>query len=194
MRLFDLRVAAGGGSGGLVGGGPTPGVQHQAVATVSVGGEVLSLDWNKYRPMTIATGSTDRGVKVWDLRRAGVPTMTSSPGEMPKTFGQDGTMVAALLGHEYAVRKVAWSPHAASILCSASYDMTARIWDVDAAQQSALGGGAMGARFGQQGAGGLKMVHDAHTEFVVGAAWALFQEGLIATCAWDCETHLWRGL
>ena len=183
VRLFDLRV--GGGAAPSVVGGPTPGTNYQAVATVPVGGEVLSLDWNKYRPMTIATGSTDRSVKVWDLRKVG------AAGIKPGVVGADATMSAALLGHEYAVRKVAWSPHSASLLCSASYDMTARIWDVDAAQSAAFGAAAM-PRPGQPGA--LRKIHDNHTEFVVGVAWALFQEGLVASCAWDCETHLWNAL
>ncbi len=151
---------------------------------------MLSLDWNKYRPMTIATGSTDRSVKVWDLRRAGVAAATGGGGAGAGMLGTDASMVSALLGHEYAVRKVAWSPHAANLLCSGSYDMTARIWDVDAAQSGAMGGAA--PRLGQSGA--IRKIHDAHTEFVVGAAWALFQEGLIATCAWDCETHLWHAV
>ncbi|EPQ30033.1 uncharacterized protein PFL1_02706 [Pseudozyma flocculosa PF-1] len=90
LRLFDLRQPVG-----------TPGSPAAPIATVPVGGEVLSLDWNKYRPMTIATGSTDRVVKT---------------------------------------------------------------------------------------------VHDSHTEFVVGISWSLFREGLVASTAWDTETHLWSAL
>ncbi|KDN36837.1 WD40 repeat-like protein [Tilletiaria anomala UBC 951] len=182
VRLFDLRT--GGGAAPGIAGGPTPGVQHQPVATIPVGGEVLSLDWNKYRPMRIATGSTDRAVKVWDMRFVGA-------GKTPGVAGGEAMTSAVLLGHEYAVRKVAWSPHAANLVCSASYDMTARIWDVDAAQQQHnTGAGGIGMDAGPA----LRKMHDTHTEFVVGAAWALFQEGLVATCAWDCETHLWSAL
>lgn len=153
LRLFDIRAGA-----------------QAAVATVPVGGEVLTLDWNKYRPMVLATGSTDRGVKVWDMRAARSP--------------QGGDNTAILMGHEYAVRRVAWSPHNASMLASASYDMSARVWDADAGAAVAAG-----PRIGAQGA--LRKRHDAHTEFVVGLGWSLFDEGVIATCAWDCETHLW---
>ena len=35
-------------------------------------------------------------------------------------------------------------------------------------------------------------IHSAHTEFVMGAAWALFDPGLLASCAWDQEIHLFR--
>ena len=34
---------------------------------------------------------------------------------------------AHLAGHEYAVRKVQWSPHRADVIASASYDMTCRV-------------------------------------------------------------------
>ncbi len=68
---------------------------------VPVGGEVLCLDWNKYRPMTIATGSTDRVIKTWDLRNA----VSKPPGAMASPLDV-ATPLAAILGHEYAVRKV----------------------------------------------------------------------------------------
>ena len=38
-----------------------------------------------------------------------------------------GTCEADLLGHEYAVRRVQWSPHRPDVLASASYDMTCRM-------------------------------------------------------------------
>jgi peroxin-7 len=81
-------------------------------------------------------------------------------------------------------------PHSPSLLASASYDMTARIWDVDHPSASLS---SVASRLGQpQGMGGaLKKVHDAHTEFVVGLAWGLFQEGLVASTAWDMSVHLW---
>lgn len=28
-------------------------------------------------------------------------------------------------------------------------------------------------------------IHDPHTEFVVGCAWSLFEEGVLASCSWD---------
>lgn len=141
---------------------------------------MLSLDWNKYRPMTLATGSTDRTIKVWDLRSS----VQAPPGSGLVT-GQGGQMVSALLGHEYAVRSVAWSPHNPSTLASASYDMTARIWDTDSAVHGATGSAAMG---GNQS---LRKIHDGHTEFVAAVAWSLFEPDRIASCAWDAETHLW---
>ncbi|SNX86081.1 related to PEX7 - peroxisomal import protein, peroxin [Melanopsichium pennsylvanicum] len=171
LRLFDLRQGSG----------------TQAVVTVPVGGEVLCLDWNKYRPMTIATGSTDRVIKTWDLRNG-----FNKPAGGIAAPVELGTPIAAILGHEYAVRKVAYSPHSPSMLASASYDMTSRIWDTDAAALQGGGTQAGGAMMGGVGGGtSLRKIHDAHTEFVVGVSWSLFQEGLVASCAWDSEVHLW---
>ncbi|CEH13233.1 Peroxisomal targeting signal type 2 receptor [Ceraceosorus bombacis] len=168
LRLFDVRQ----------------GPNAPPAAAVPVGGEVLSLDWNKYRPTHIATGSTDRAIKVWDLRSAVNRSVPQPPASSAGAGPLGGEISAVLMGHEYAVRRVAWSPHNASTLGSTSYDMSARIWDADvgAAIQA-------GPRIGAQGA--LRRRHDAHTEFVVGMAWSLFQQGVVATCAWDCETHLW---
>jgi peroxin-7 len=152
---------------------------------------VLCLDWNKYRPMTIATGSTDRVIKTWDLRNA----VSKPPGAMASPLDV-ATPLAAILGHEYAVRKVAYSPHAPQLLASASYDMTARIWDADAAALSGPPSVVQPPPQPGQGpnaaaAGAMRKIHDTHTEFVVGVAWSLFQDGLVASTAWDSETHLW---
>ncbi|KIS68509.1 uncharacterized protein UMAG_03596 [Mycosarcoma maydis] len=169
LRLFDLRQST----------------AQQPSVTLPVGGEVLCLDWNKYRPMTIATGSTDRVIKTWDLRSATNNTHVGAP----VTPLQMGTPTAAILGHEYAIRKVAYSPHSPQMLASASYDMTARIWDTDAAAMAGL----HTAQHAQPppATGTMRKIHDTHTEFVVGVAWSFFQDGLVASTAWDSETHLW---
>ncbi|GAA6008508.1 Pex7p [Rhodotorula paludigena] len=152
------------------------------------GAEVLDLDWNKYASHLVASASVDRTVKVHDLRHA-APSAPSAAGQ-PQF--QPNATVATLLGHEYAVRRVAWSPHSAGVLATASYDMTSRVWSVDAA---AAGGGAGGGMaFSAQGGMGARMerVWDRHTEFVVGCAWSLWEEGTVASCSWDQEVHLWR--
>jgi len=80
--------------------------------------EVLSIDWNKYRPFVLASASVDKAAKVWDFRMIKM-------GEIGQAGGQ---CEAHLLGHEYAVRKVQWSPHRADVLSTASYDMTCRVY------------------------------------------------------------------
>lgn len=73
--------------------------------------EVLAMDWNKYTPNTLVTGSVDTTLKIWDLRFA----------KHQRT----------LIGHEYAVRRLKCSPHDANCVASVGYDMTCRIWDTE---------------------------------------------------------------
>jgi peroxin-7 len=69
FKVFDLRSA------------PNP------TATVQVGNtEVLGLDWNKYTQMTVATVSSDKLARVWDLRT--------------------GKCISVAKGHTLAVRRV----------------------------------------------------------------------------------------
>lgn len=79
--------------------------------------EVLSVDWNKYRPMVLASSGVDKLVKIWDCRMV-------KAGDVNQV---GGICEGQLLGHEYAVRKVQWSPHRHDVLATVSYDMTARV-------------------------------------------------------------------
>ncbi|KAF5350265.1 hypothetical protein D9758_007779 [Tetrapyrgos nigripes] len=164
LKIFDLRVPT------YVAGPNANNFTNPlsaAVLTVPASGtEVLTLDWNKYRPFTFATGSVDRMLKVWDCRMI----------KMGETGQVGGLCEATLPGHEYAVRKVQWSPHRADFVSSASYDMTCRVW-------STVPNGAQPQ---------LLYIHDAHTEFVVGCAWSLFEDGVLASCAWDGKLNVLR--
>ncbi|KAH0605769.1 uncharacterized protein H6S33_004226 [Morchella sextelata] len=146
LRLFDTRAP------------PAP----QTVIAVSpmAPGEVLTHDWNKYRPDVVATAGVDKIVRVWDVRQPARP-------------------VSELAGHEYAVRRIAWSPHWAEVLVSASYDMTVRVWN-----DGGLGG--VGGAMGGTGVGRMMGVMDRHTEFCAGVDWCLFGgEGWAASTGWD---------
>jgi peroxin-7 len=88
-------------------------------------------------------------------------------------------------GHEYAVRRIAWSPHASDVLISASYDMTVRLWN-DGSSQS------QGLPAGSPRIGGQMGVMNRHTEFVTGVDWCLFgMGGWVASAGWDERVLLW---
>ena len=74
--------------------------------------EILCLDWNKYREFTVATGSVDRSIRVWDIRNVA------------------GGPVNILNSHDLAVRRLRFSPHSESLLVSCSYDMTVKLWSI----------------------------------------------------------------
>ena len=62
--------------------------------------EILSCDFNKYAEHLV-TGSIDKKIKVWDLRKLQAP-------------------LKELIGHRHPVRKVKFSPHEASVIASGS--------------------------------------------------------------------------
>lgn len=128
-------------------------------------GEILTHDWNKYRDSIVATAGVDRIIRVFDIR---------APSQGP---------LAQLPGHDYAVRRVAWSPHVSDMLLSASYDMTARVWS---------DGSAMGVATGQPQIAKEMGRMTRHTEFVTGVDWCLFgADGWCATCGWDEKVLVW---
>jgi len=152
MRVFDLRASE-----------PSAEIAKTRVSP----GEVLTQDWNKYRPSVLATAGVDREIRIWDLK-------------MP------GQVQTQLLGHEYAVRRVAWSPHWQDVLLSGSYDMSVRVWSDGSA------GGGIGGREAPPSAGGMLGVMHRHTEFVAGVDWCLFGgEGWAASTGWDETVWVW---
>ncbi|KAL2220664.1 WD40-repeat-containing domain protein [Thermoascus aurantiacus ATCC 26904] len=184
VRVFDLRTPASA-SNHLTVQIPIHGPASTVVPPAKPGmpptpaaappAEALTHDWNKYRPTVVAVAGVDRTIRTFDIR---------APQQGP---------LAAMVGHDYAVRKLAWSPHLSDLLLSASYDMTCRIWSDrseksggDAAADHMRAGPAgpvMGAELGRMG-------H--HTEFVTGVDWCLFgSEGWCASVGWDEKLYVW---
>lgn len=128
--------------------------------------EILTHDWNKYRDTVIATGGVDRVIRTFDIRNP-----TAGP-------------TSIMMGHDYAVRRLAWSPHAADILLSASYDMTVRLW---------TDGSTMATDQPSPVKPGVQLgIMNRHTEFVTGVDWCLFGVGgWVATAGWDERILLW---
>lgn len=180
VRIFDLRTPASA-SNHLTLQIPIHGASSMLVpmkAGISPEGvgappaECLTHDWNKYRSTVLATGGVDRVIRTFDIR---------APQQGP---------AAIMPGHEYAVRKLAWSPHLSGLLLSASYDMTCRAWDDRSESQGDIdpmrmgpSGPVMGQELGRMGQ---------HTEFVTGVDWCLFgAEGWAASVAWDERLCVW---
>lgn len=135
--------------------------------------EILTHDWNKYNNTVIATAGVDRIIRTFDLRNP------------------NGGPLAVMAGHEYAVRRVAWSPHASDILVSASYDMTVRVWSDGSTQAPPPPVGGQLAP--QPISGGAQIgLMNRHTEFATGVDWCLFGSGgWVASVGWDERVLLW---
>jgi peroxin-7 len=129
--------------------------------------ECLTHDWNKYRPNIVATAGVDTIIRTFDIRN-----YKAGP-------------LALLQGHEYAVRKISWSPHLSDVLLSASYDMTCRVWNDGTSTQ--------GQQPPQLYAPGRELGRmNVHTEFVTGVDWCLFgNEGWCASVSWDKRLLVW---
>ncbi|GBE89593.1 WD40 repeat-like protein [Sparassis latifolia] len=165
LKIFDLRAPAYAPTGSTF----TDPLSFAALTVPASGTELLTLDWNKYRPFVLACAGVDRTIKVWDCRmiKTGADATQQAVG---------GTCEASLVGHEYAVRKINWSPHRPDVIASASYDMTCRVWSANPT--------AAGTH--------LLYIHDAHTEFVAGCGWSLYDEGVLASCGWDCKLNVFH--
>ncbi|DAA76027.1 TPA_exp: Uncharacterized protein A8136_1064 [Trichophyton benhamiae CBS 112371] len=177
LRVFDLRTPAATNHLTLqmpIHGANSP---HKPGFTPATGpvppSEALTHDWNKYRPSVVATAGVDRTIRTFDIR---------APHQGP---------LSAMIGHEYAIRKVSWSPHLSHVLLSASYDMTCRVWtdgsegmppgDADLTRSGPIA--TIGRELGRMGR---------HTEFVTGIDWCLFgSEGWCASCGWDERLCVW---
>ncbi|POR37536.1 Peroxisomal targeting signal 2 receptor [Tolypocladium paradoxum] len=170
LRVFDLRTPSSA-KYHLVATIPVhaPGAQPGAapgLVGASPPSEVLTHDWNKYNDTVVATGGVDRALRTFDVRNpAGGP-------------------LSVMQGHDYAVRRLSWSPHARDVLISASYDMTVRLWNDGSAQPQ---GPVTGTRAGRQ-----MGIMNRHTEFVTGVDWCLFGVGgWVASVGWDERVLLW---
>lgn len=117
LKILDLRMPAYAPTSNSF----TSPLTAAALTVPASGTEILSLDWNKYRPFTLASGGVDKLIKVWDCRmvKLGMEQQGQQVG---------GMCESQMAGHEWAVRKVQWSPHRPDLLASASYDMTCRVY------------------------------------------------------------------
>ena len=129
------------------------------------GHEVTALDWLKYTPWQLVTGSVDREINVWDVRflaTRGPGGMDAAPTMKPSS---------KLTGHSYAVKSLSACPHAGNLLLSTSYDMTWRLWDLASGRVAAEGEA---------------------TEFITAGDFDLFDRGAFAVCSWDETIRILR--
>ena len=184
LKIFDLRSQSYAPSANSF-------TQPQTAAALTVpasGTEILSLDWNKYRPFVLASAGVDKMVKVWDCRMV---KLGPDVGQ-----GVGGICEVQFPGHEYAVRKVQWSPHRPDVLATASYDMTCRVY-VTSLRFPSISANVNVLEYSwttnpPTGRPHLLHIHDPHTEFVVGCGWSLYEEGVLASCGWDSRLNVFR--
>lgn len=108
-RLSELYCSSGG-DGHII----ISDVRSSKIASINTQShpDVLSIDWCKYKENTIACGTADGVIKIYDIRVLQSPTST-------------------LKGHKRAIKRLQYSPFNQSSLISVSYDMSVVHWDTD---------------------------------------------------------------
>jgi len=87
------------------------GAQRPTASVKAHDAEVLTCDWCKFDQNILATGGSDGVIRGWDIRNLLYP-------------------IFELKGCEYAVRRIQFSPYAASTIASVAYDFTTRYNDL----------------------------------------------------------------
>lgn len=114
--------------------------------------QILALDWCKFDENILATGGSDGLIRGWDLRNL-------------------SSHIFELYGCSYAVRRIQFSSHSASIIASVAYDSTTRIWDFEENSEP------------------IETAKN-HLDFSYGLDWNRFKRGQLADCGWDSIVHV----
>ncbi|KAJ1818973.1 peroxisomal targeting signal 2 receptor [Coemansia sp. RSA 2598] len=154
--------------------------------------------WAPRQPDQFASCGEDKSVKLWSVNEPNARPIASFAGHVDQVVSLDWNKYSpelfvtsstdrtikiwdirnpraniAMFGpFEFPVRRVKFSPFSPNFVATAGYDMSASIWDIRN--------------------GSVVFVHDAHTEFVFGIDWSFFHPGLIASCSWDEQIHVFN--
>ena len=150
--------------------------------------EVLTADWCKYNDCILATGSVDTTIKVWDVRM---------PNRELATLGRQGG--GPDQGHTYAVRKVVFSPWSPTVIGSCGYDMSVRLWDYQRGMLRVWGHhtevrlSPFSVTSSPVTSFSYCIAYSpvfARRQFAVGLDFSSLREGIMASCGWDGQTHV----
>ncbi|XP_028750702.1 coronin-7 isoform X1 [Peromyscus leucopus] len=99
-----------------------------ALPTLQNGTAVMDLAWDPFDPHRLAVAGEDARIRLWRVPPGGLKNVLTTPETV-------------LTGHTEKIYSLRFHPLAADILASTSYDLTIRIWDLQAgAEQLRLQG------------------------------------------------------
>uniref|UniRef100_A0A8D2DI20 Coronin n=1 Tax=Sciurus vulgaris TaxID=55149 RepID=A0A8D2DI20_SCIVU len=90
-----------------------------ALPTLQNGAAVTDLAWDPFDPHRLAVAGEDARIRLWRVPPGGLKDMLTTPE-------------AVLTGHTEKIYSLRFHPLAADVLASSSYDLTIRIWDLQA--------------------------------------------------------------
>ncbi|CAM6120462.1 unnamed protein product [Calypogeia fissa] len=129
--------------------------------------EVNCLAFNPFNEWVLATGSADRTVALYDLRKL---------SKCLHTF----------VNHAEEVFQIGWSPMNETILASCGADKRLMVWDLSRIGEEQLPEDA------EDGPPELLFIHGGHTSKISDFSWNLNEDWLIASVAEDNILQLWQ--
>lgn len=129
--------------------------------------EMNCLAFNPFSDWIVATGSIDKTVKLFDLRKLTATLHT-------------------LESHKRGVNQIGWSPHHQEILASACDGKRVMVWDLNRINERQTPLEAEG------GPPELLFIHGGHTECVVDLSWNPCEDWTIASVANDNMMQMWK--
>eukprot|EP00252_Welwitschia_mirabilis_P020121 TRINITY_DN4858_c0_g1_i1.p1 TRINITY_DN4858_c0_g1~~TRINITY_DN4858_c0_g1_i1.p1 ORF type:complete len:422 (-),score=96.52 TRINITY_DN4858_c0_g1_i1:169-1434(-) len=152
LLIWDLRVS-------------TPNKPLHSV--VAHQGEVNCLAFNPFNEWVLATGSADRTVKLFDLRKITQALHTFSC-------------------HKEEVFQIGWSPTNETILASCSADRRLMVWDLSRIGEEQT------AEDAEDGPPELLFIHGGHTSKISDFSWNPCEDWVIASVAEDNILQIWQ--
>jgi histone-binding protein RBBP4 len=130
-------------------------------------GDANCLSFNPFNEFRLATGGSDKVVKLWDIRTLKDPLHT-------------------LEGHTEGVYQVSWAPFNENILASSSKDRRVHIWDLSKI------GEEQEPEEAEIGPPELLFIHGGHTGNVSEFSWNPTDDFVMASVAEDSVLQIWQ--
>ncbi|KAH9308323.1 hypothetical protein KI387_036234 [Taxus chinensis] len=138
--------------------------QHSIEAHQS---EVNSLAFNPFNEWVLATGSADKTIKLFDLRKLTCSLHTCSH-------------------HTEEVVQIGWSPKNETVLASSGGDRRLMVWDLSRIGEEQTPEDA------EDGPPELLFIHGGHTSKISDFSWNLNDDWVLASVAEDNIFHIWK--
>nr|XP_010923693.1 histone-binding protein MSI1 homolog isoform X2 [Elaeis guineensis] len=145
----------------------TPTADKPIQQVVAHQGEVNCLAFNPFNEWVVATGSTDKTVKLFDLRKL-------------------STALHTFDSHKEEVFQVGWSPKNETILASCCLGRRLMVWDLSRIDEEQTPEDA------EDGPPELLFIHGGHTSKISDFSWNPCEDWVIASVAEDNILQIWQ--
>ncbi|OIV97124.1 hypothetical protein TanjilG_04928 [Lupinus angustifolius] len=145
----------------------TPSVYNPVQSVLAHQSEVNCLAFNPFNEWIVATGSTDKTVKLFDLRKIGAPLHSFDC-------------------HKDEVFQVGWNPKNESILASCCLGRRVMVWDLSRI------GEEQQPKDAEDGPPELLFIHGGHTSKISDFSWNPCEDWVVASVAEDNILQIWQ--